>query len=162
MFPIPPAVIPTARTFMWDQWWAMFAPQPPSTWFWLNIEAELENGTKAELFSNGAWYRGDYNIPHTFDKPRDDGIDDGQRLSWRNHRWFKFMENGYLGGSSNPIRLSWGKWLCRQYIYKEPLGVRVKRWKMHFMGERLKPNNGTHPVREPNGKSMLWDHTCYT
>lgn len=44
----------------------MFAPRPPDVMWWYNIEAVLDDGTKAELFNNGALFSFKPNVPHTY------------------------------------------------------------------------------------------------
>lgn len=44
----------------------MFAPRPPDVLWWYNIEAELHDGTTAELFNDGVLFTWEPNIPHTY------------------------------------------------------------------------------------------------
>lgn len=86
----------------------MFAPRPPDLHWWYNMEATLDNGTMAELSANGAFYDQEYNIPHTWDKP------DPFYVTLKNHRWFKYFENGInISPNNQELRMQFARWLCR-------------------------------------------------
>jgi len=138
-----------------DQYWGMFAPRPPDVMWWYNIEAELDDGTKAELFNNGAMFTFQPNVPHTYDKPR------SVHESMGNHRWFKLFENGLNSHEAREdLRLNFGRWLCREYNARHSGGERLYKYTIYWMNERvdLQKMDGT---RYPGGKQTIWNHLCY-
>lgn len=152
-----PSVRPIIWATMTDQFWGVFAPRPPDSWWWYNIEAELHNGTKAEIFAGGKLWSQDYTIPHTYDKPDPVRFYQG----FKHHRWFKYFENGYNMHSKNQeIRLSFGRWLCREYLSKYRGDDRLYKFKLWMVGDRLNPQDELGP-RISTGKRVLWDHKCY-
>ncbi len=46
----------------------MFAPRPPDTWWYYNIDSTLDDGKNVELFSNEALFTHEPN-PQTWTKP---------------------------------------------------------------------------------------------
>jgi hypothetical protein len=152
---------PQVRPAIWatfsDQFWGVFAPRPPDSWWWYNIEAELHNGTTAEIFNYGKLHSHEYTIPHSFDKPDDVGFYQG----FRNHRWFKFYENGYnMHARNQDLRLNFGRWLCREYLTHRSGDERLYKFRLWMLGDRLNPNDELGP-RLSTGKRVLWDHRCY-
>lgn len=51
---------------MQDRYWGMFAPRPPDVMWWYNIEAELDDGRKAEISYDGSLFTFEPHIPHTY------------------------------------------------------------------------------------------------
>lgn len=80
----------------------MFAPYPPNVEWYYVIQAELDNGTEVELFNNegtpiqlanlvsfhSGLFRWEATYPFTWNKPNPFW------KSYKNHRWFKYYENG--------------------------------------------------------------------
>ncbi len=66
----------------------MFSPRPPNVQWYYIIEGELDNGTAMELFRDEGMFKWEPNIPIVWDKP------DPYYKSFKNHRWFKYYENG--------------------------------------------------------------------
>jgi len=139
-----------------DQNWAMFSPRPPDVLWWYNFEATLDNGTKVDLFRDGGWLSHEPS-PFTFDKPDPSNFVYG----FKNHRWFKYFENGYNTHRSNSeLRLSWGRWLCREYNSVHTGADRLYLFSIHFMSERVDTDkmDGTRYLLQ---KMTLWNHICY-
>lgn len=74
--------------FNFEQVWSMFSPAPPAEGWYYLIEADLESGQKAELIANGGLFTWETS-PYTAEKPQQ------VANSLKNHRWFKYFENGY-------------------------------------------------------------------
>lgn len=94
-----------------DQSWAMFAPSPPYVQWWYNIEGKLDNGTQVELFNKGALFT---HVPNEFSWEKPSVSNGDFKISFKNHRWFKYFENGYNSHATHEaLRLEFGKWICR-------------------------------------------------
>jgi len=151
----PHSVRPVLWVTQLDQYWGMFAPRPPDVMWWYNIEAELHDGTTAELFNDGALFTFKPNIPHTFDKPK--SLHD----SMGNHRWFKLFENGLNSHEAREdLRLNFGRWLCREFNNRNFDDKRLYKYNIHWMNERVDTTkqDGT---RYPGAKQTIWSHVCY-
>jgi len=138
-----------------DQSWAMFSPRPPDVHWWYNIEGRLANGTKVELWDHGAVFTHVPN-PFSWEKPNPKNF----VVSFKNHRWFKYYENGYNTHSENQeIRLEYGRWVCREYNKVNFNQKHLVGFSVHWMNERLDTNlmDGT---RIPGSKHTLWNHQC--
>eukprot|EP01116_Phalansterium_solitarium_P022941 TRINITY_DN7784_c0_g1_i1.p1 TRINITY_DN7784_c0_g1~~TRINITY_DN7784_c0_g1_i1.p1 ORF type:complete len:858 (-),score=261.35 TRINITY_DN7784_c0_g1_i1:84-2624(-) len=148
------AARPTVFALHLDQYWGMFAPKPPDSWWYYNIEATLDNGTKLELFDDGG-YRYLQGKPHSWDKP-------DFFLSFKNHRWFKYFENGY---NSHPardgIRLNFGRWLCRRWNLEYPGEQRLYTFIVHLVTERANYEEMDGFNHIPTGSGKMWEHICY-
>jgi len=92
-----------------DQSWSMFSPRPPNVQWYYIIQSELDNGTVGELFREEGLFRWELN-PMSWSRP------DPVWRSFKNHRWFKYYENGINTHSQNELlRLNFGRYLCREY-----------------------------------------------
>jgi len=139
-----------------EQYWGVFAPRPPDSYWWYNIQGVLQSGTAVELFNNGALFTLDPNIPPSWDKP------DPMNVAFKNHRWFKYYENGLNSHASNEVlRLNFGRWLCREYNSVHHGDDRLWKFDMWLVGDRvdMAKMDGT---RLPTGRSIIWSHMCYT
>lgn len=152
----PNAVMPLTHFLHLDQHWAMFTPSPPNSWWWYNIEGELGDHTKVELFANGALFTHIPNIPHSFDKPPSNRV----YMGFKNHRWFKYFENGYNHHSAyETIRLEFGRWVCREFNGVHEGDKRLWKFSVHLMSEY---DNAQHDgTRTFAGKQTVWNHLCY-
>eukprot|EP01114_Cavostelium_apophysatum_P012575 TRINITY_DN2847_c0_g1_i3.p1 TRINITY_DN2847_c0_g1~~TRINITY_DN2847_c0_g1_i3.p1 ORF type:complete len:651 (+),score=125.42 TRINITY_DN2847_c0_g1_i3:132-2084(+) len=152
----PGSLYPIMYSLHLDQYWAMFTPSPPNSWWWYNIEGELGDNTKVELWANGGVFSHIPNIPHTFDKPPSNEV----YLGFKNHRWFKFFENGYNGHSAyETMRLEFGRWICREYNAANHGDKRLWKFAVHLMSEEDNPQHDGS--RTFTGKQTLWNHLCY-
>jgi len=98
----PQDLKPLAWVFHWDQTWSMFSPRPPNVFWSYIIQGELHNGTEVELWKNEGLFNW---VPHemSWDKP------DPFWRSFKNHRWFKYYENGINSHPNNDqLRLHFG------------------------------------------------------
>jgi len=148
------------REFIWsthmDQNWAMFSPRPPDVMWWYNFEGTLDNETKVELFRDGGWRTHDPK-PFTWDRPDPKTYVD----CFKNHRWFKYFENGYNSHASHQtLRLEFGRWLCREYNKVNHGGAMLWKYSIHFMSEKVDTEkmDGTRYILP---KQTLWNHVCY-
>jgi len=140
-----------------EQYWGVFAPSPPTSYWWYNIQGELGDGTKVELFENGGIYSQEPNIGEDrWKKPDPYWI----YLGFKNHRWFKYYEKINSHGQRETLKLHFGRWLCRESAAKYPIAKRLKRFDWYLMTERLDTQkmDGT---KIPSGKSPLWSHACF-
>jgi len=110
-----------AKFFHLDQLWSMFSPNPPHMQFWYIMDGTKVDGTKVELFKNGALYEFEYNEPN-WGKP------DPFHVAFKNHRWFKFFENGLNAHSHrDALGQRFGDWICENYNHKYHGNDRLKR-----------------------------------
>lgn len=144
-------------TFYWahlDQSWGMFAPRPPSSHFWYNIDATLDDGRNVELFSNAGLFTWEPS-EQTWQKP------DPFYINFKNHRWFKFFENGVNSHPRNDVlRLNFGRWICRNYNARHSGEDRLYTFQLNYMSESY---DGLKPFapRVAQPKQLLWNHRCY-
>jgi hypothetical protein len=154
--PIPDAMQPLLHVLHLDQHWAMFTPSPPNSWWWYNIEGELGDHTKVELWANGGLFTHIPNVPHSFDKPPNHKV----YLGFKNHRWFKFFENGYNHHAAyETLRLEFGRWLCREYNTYNHGNQRLWKFAIHLMNEVDNPQHDGS--RSFAGRQTMWNHLCY-
>jgi len=135
-----------------DQSWAMFSPRPPNTqWFYV-IDGELDNGTSVELFKNEGMFRWEPTPGPNWDKP------DPFYKSFKNHRWFKYYENGINTHTNNDqLRLNWGRYICREFNARHFGKHQIYKFTIWWMSERAEPDK----PRIPQAKQNLWNHVCY-
>lgn len=146
-----------SRWLMWitrnDQMWNMFSPNPPHGSFWYVMPGETLGGEQIEIFDNGGLFtwepnRGpiDWNaFPANF------------LTNFKSHRWFKIWENGFNQPSNDWLRLSMGRYICREYNshHKGPDALAAYQiWITHS----LVNEDGTKKV---SGRSLLWSHQCF-
>jgi len=143
-----------AWTFHWDQTWSMFSPRPPNVYWSYIIQGELHNGTEVELWTHEGLFNWE---PHEFSWIKPDPF----WRSMKNHRWFKYYENGINTHSANDqLRLHLGRYICREFNNRHFGDSRVWRFSMHWMSERVDPNRQELP-RVQQDKQTLWNHVCY-
>ncbi len=106
------------------------------------MPGQLVNGTEVDIFRNGA--------PVSYDKPAD------VSLLYKNQRWQKYLMNLWLKNYSD-YRLSYGKYLCRQWNNSHPANLQLKTFKILFMLEKTKLNYETPEVIP----TTVWNHTCF-
>jgi hypothetical protein len=136
-----------------DQSWHMFSPHPPISSWWYVIDAELVNYEKVELFQNGAL--------HTFKYNKEvDWSMQNIRAGVGGHRWYKYFENGYNGASRDHLRLSFGRYVCREFNSRYNGGEQVYTFKVYFyFSDYHVSNNSRTPG--PSGGQELWSHVCF-
>lgn len=126
-----------------DQRWNMFAPYPLKDDGWYVIPGKLKDGTKVDLFKNGA-------TPIKWSKPAD--VSDG----YPSQRWRKYMMNLWMAKFSEQ-RLYYGRWHCRDWNSTHSGPKTLMTFKIYFMKE-LTPPPGEETTVE---KVKLWEHHCF-
>lgn len=143
------------RWLMWtsrmDQQWNMFSPSPPKASFFYTMPGELVNGQQVELFRDGAIFNWKYNMEVSWDPPSD------WKASFRSHRWFKFFENGFNQGHMDHLRLSFGRFLCREYNSRYPVAEQVFTYQIYYNQQ----NVNAEGVKTVGKKELLWSHRCF-
>jgi len=92
------------------------------------------------------------NIPVRWEKP------DPYHLSFKNHRWFKYYENGINTHPNNDqLRLNWGRYICREYNARHFGKERLYKFSIHWMNELANPDSKR--ILQP--KQTLWNHVCF-
>eukprot|EP01114_Cavostelium_apophysatum_P016969 TRINITY_DN4935_c0_g1_i2.p1 TRINITY_DN4935_c0_g1~~TRINITY_DN4935_c0_g1_i2.p1 ORF type:complete len:124 (-),score=32.74 TRINITY_DN4935_c0_g1_i2:90-410(-) len=93
-----------------------------------------------------------YNNPPSTDKP------DPFYQSFKNHRWFKYFENGINWSSqSAALRLEFGRWICREHSSVHRGKKRLWKFDINLITENF-ANDGT---RRRGPSQSLWSHVCY-
>eukprot|EP01124_Arcella_intermedia_P024645 TRINITY_DN4210_c0_g1_i1.p1 TRINITY_DN4210_c0_g1~~TRINITY_DN4210_c0_g1_i1.p1 ORF type:complete len:661 (-),score=94.69 TRINITY_DN4210_c0_g1_i1:43-1989(-) len=133
-----------------DQQWNMFSPSPPSSSWYYWIDGELINQKRVELFKNGAIFTWEYNYD------MDDNPPEPFHISFKNHRWYKFFENGF-NQDNNHMRLTFGKYLCREFNARHDFEEHV--WKFDIWLITRKVELTGEKVR--TDKQRLWTHKCF-
>ena len=133
-----------------DQQWNMFSPQPPSSNWWINIKAQLVDGIELELFSDEGLFRW-VGTNFTGEPPNP------VHKSFKNHRWFKYFENGF-NSDFGDIRLLFGRYICREWNARHNKGRILWTFQVLLTSESINLD-GSKPVRFlPN---TLWNHQCF-
>ncbi|EGC28926.1 hypothetical protein DICPUDRAFT_59115 [Dictyostelium purpureum] len=140
-----------AYLFRFDQSWNMFSPAPPKVHWWHVIHGKLDDGTDVELFKDEGLFKFDINTVVNFDKPNP------FYKSYRNHRWFKYWENGFNQANSDPLRLEMGRYICREFNSKNFNEKKLYTFSIYFVHE-FQHLNGTV---SPSQHYSLWNHICY-
>ncbi len=125
-----------------NQYWRMFAPQPPDEDGWFVIPGKLFDGREVDIYRAGA--------PASFAKPL------LVSAEYKNKRWHKFLENIWLAKNADK-RLYYGRYLCRQWNDTHSGNERLDTFKIYFVLEKTLPHYQTAPL-EP---VMLWEHHCW-
>eukprot|EP01125_Pyxidicula_operculata_P009364 TRINITY_DN3082_c2_g1_i1.p1 TRINITY_DN3082_c2_g1~~TRINITY_DN3082_c2_g1_i1.p1 ORF type:complete len:282 (-),score=32.00 TRINITY_DN3082_c2_g1_i1:78-923(-) len=137
--------------FRLDQFWNMFSPHPPYSSWWYVMPGELVSGKQVELFDNGGLFTWkpneevNWGPPHSFIE------------SFRSHRWFKFFENGFNNDSNKHLRLSFGRYICREFNKRHMRGDQLYKFDI-YLSSHTTHLDGTKTM---NDKSLLWSHVCF-
>jgi len=135
--------------------WGMFSPRPPDVNWWYNIKGELDNGSFVELFSYGGLYTMEPSPYLGVTKPP------STIQAFKNHRWFKLFEVGInYHRSADVLRLSFGRWICREYNKRHFGNQALYKHDLYFVSEQvdMRKLDGS---RFPMQSSVLWKHQCY-
>jgi len=136
-----------------DQSWEMFSPKPPNILWYYVIEGELDNGQKVELWRHGGLLHWQ-SVEMTWAKP------DVLWPSFKNHRWFKYYENGINSHTFNDLlRLNWGRYICREYNSRHIGKEALFKFLIHWVPEQVNPDKPKE--REERTKQIIWNHICY-
>ena len=138
-FPRPERLVSMLRL---DQKWNMFAPRPLDEDGWYVIETELVDGTKVDLYREGA--------PVSFEKPI--------RIAptYPNARWRKFMMNIWSRDNSD-WRLYYGRYLTRKWNSVHSGGKLARKFTIYFMMHRTLLNGQRSDLQ----KVPIWNHHCF-
>lgn len=134
-----------------EQSWGMFSPHPPKAHWWYIIWVEQDDGKTFELFRNAGLFTWEGNTPYSLEKPNP------FHESFKNHRWFKFFEIGYNNKNRQDLRLSFGRWLCREYNARHYKEKRMYHYRVMFVIE-------DQPLEAPRNNRRseeLWEHISY-
>jgi hypothetical protein len=107
----------------------MFAPRPPDSWWFYNIDATLDDNRNVELFTKGGLFTWE---PSEQKWERPENFVD----AFKNHRWFKYYENGINNHpENNALRLNFGRWICREYNSRHSGADRLWKFSLYFILE---------------------------
>ncbi|PRP89039.1 hypothetical protein PROFUN_02317 [Planoprotostelium fungivorum] len=135
-----------------QQQWKMFSPNPPRTDWYFILEGKLVNGTDVELFGNEGLFTTTY-------RPYDDLEQPKPYRNYKNHRWFKYLENGVCYSDKNEVlRLHWGRFICREYNAKFEYLESLSTFSIKRKWISLHPETDER-VQTPNFE-VLWNHRC--
>lgn len=134
-----------------DQQFDMFAPAPLTEDGWIVIPAELQDGTKIDLFKNGPMLKNEINSSVSYEKPWN------VAAKYPDQRWQKYMMN-IAEANNMSYRLSYGQYLCRTWNAKHTDGKTLMSFKIMFM-EEITPPPGKQ--QEPIKPIVLWNHHCF-
>eukprot|EP01116_Phalansterium_solitarium_P011134 TRINITY_DN2673_c0_g2_i1.p1 TRINITY_DN2673_c0_g2~~TRINITY_DN2673_c0_g2_i1.p1 ORF type:complete len:697 (+),score=177.83 TRINITY_DN2673_c0_g2_i1:115-2205(+) len=138
-----------------EQSWAMFSPRPPDVHWSYVIQGEMDNGTEAEFFRGEGLFNWEPNTPFTWDRGPD------MWRSFKNHRWFKYYENGLnTHPQNNLLRLNYGRYICREYNARHWGGAMLYKFSIHFISDQVDAKRPDQPRRKLPHQT-LWNHLCY-
>jgi len=140
--------------FNMEQIWSMFSPAPPNYSWYYHIEATLDNGTTAELFANGGLFSWET-------APFDMNVKPVVWIGLKNHRWFKYMENGVNSHAKNEqLRLHMARFICREFNTLHTGADRIHTFKLLMVTEVTDPYN-PFAERQKRPVHLLWHHMCF-
>lgn len=138
-------------SFRIEQMWNMFSPHPPKMNWWYTVEGVLDDGRKAEIWLNGLQKWEPAIEPYSVDKPTNVGKVVG------NHRWIKFYEYVNWGDQVETVRLNFGRYICREYNYRNRGKNRLHTFEIIFHSEQ----NQLGAPALPLNNIKYWSHLCY-
>lgn len=104
---VPEVLRPLAYLTGLRQAWDMYAPRPYSSTSWVVVPGELFDGTEVDLLAPLLHSDPGLARPVSWEKPADvPGV-------FKDKYWSTFL--GRLGGESNDVRLTFGRWICREW-----------------------------------------------
>eukprot|EP01118_Nematostelium_gracile_P009296 TRINITY_DN3120_c0_g1_i3.p1 TRINITY_DN3120_c0_g1~~TRINITY_DN3120_c0_g1_i3.p1 ORF type:complete len:210 (+),score=44.53 TRINITY_DN3120_c0_g1_i3:384-1013(+) len=123
------------RKFHLEQKWDMFAPDPPSQYWWYTIHGTLQNNSEIgifeELFSRNL-------REFSWEKP--------DPMAFKSIRWYKYFDKGFNRHENKlEIRRFFVDWLRRNFEYD---GHILSRLEIYFVQENLH-SNGNRDVYPP-------------
>lgn len=100
-------LLPAALSLGIDQNWALFAPYPPDTDYWLAIRGISPTAREFEIFRNGGLFTW-HESALSWEQPA--------RFStgFYNHRWVKYWES-YVEPDYSSLKPFFHRWLCREW-----------------------------------------------
>eukprot|EP01103_Thecamoeba_quadrilineata_P007669 TRINITY_DN17514_c0_g1_i1.p1 TRINITY_DN17514_c0_g1~~TRINITY_DN17514_c0_g1_i1.p1 ORF type:complete len:678 (-),score=89.46 TRINITY_DN17514_c0_g1_i1:98-2131(-) len=149
---VPSIVRQIVNAIQLDQSWRMFAPRPPTADFWYMMIGQRYDGNEIEFFSDGGLYSWQPTQVR-WEKPKD------MLVSYRNHRWVKYFENGLNSGSDNFVG-TFAVWVCNQHNGRQnSKKTMIKHLTIFIMWETY---NASRPFDQPKAlpKETFWEQTC--
>lgn len=126
-----------------DQYWNMFSPYPLKEDGWFVIPAQLRDGSKVDLFTNGGVV--------SFEKPSQLIVD-----TYKSDRFRSYMMNLFLGEDNETHLLYYGRYLTREWNQTHSYEKQVLSFNIYFMLKITHPQGVTIPE-----KILLWEHSCF-
>jgi predicted DCC family thiol-disulfide oxidoreductase YuxK len=130
---------PFARITRLDQYWSIFAPNPPRDDGWYIAEATLKDGSKIDLFRNGN--------PVSLDKPT---LSERDQL-YPNMQWRSYFIT-LSRAEGKPLYSYLGDYFSRQWNQNHSASQQIENLNIYFMDERTVPPN----VQQTVTKKMIW------
>jgi hypothetical protein len=133
--PVPRSVVWMARALGLQQFWSLFSPNPVTPFVmtdgWVELVAELEDGTELDVLAQGIPVRGTRppNVADTF----------------TNRRWRHYVANVLTPWplrseqrlTVEASRAAWLEWRCREWNAQAPPGRSARQLRLVFMEQRL-------------------------
>lgn len=133
--PVPRSAVWAARALGLQQFWSLFSPNPVtpfvSTDGWVELVAELEDGTELDILARGVPVRGTRpnNVADTF----------------LNRRWRHYVANVLAPWplrseqrlTVEASRAAWLEWRCWDWNGEAPPGRKARQLRLVFMEQRL-------------------------
>jgi hypothetical protein len=117
---------PFARVTRLDQYWSIFAPNPPRDDGWYIAEATLKDGSKVDLLKKGQAV--------SWEKPT---MGERDRL-YQNMQWRSYFISLYRA-DGKPLYPYLGDYLYRQWNAQHPPEKQIESLTLYFMDERTVP-----------------------
>ncbi|PSF37689.1 hypothetical protein C7H19_09040 [Aphanothece hegewaldii CCALA 016] len=124
---------PFARITRLDQYWSIFAPNPPRDDGWYIAEATLKDGSKVDLFRNGNSV--------IWDKPT---ISERDQL-YKNMQWRSYFISLYRA-QGKPLYPYLVNYLTEQWNQNNEPSKQIEKLRIYFMDERTVPPNEKQTV----------------
>ncbi len=143
----PKLISPKMQSLAWtihlDQKFNMFAPTPLTEDGWYVMPGKLRDGTDVDVFTGKA------EVSYT--KP------EWVAYTYKNQRWQKYLMNLWSKDFSE-YRLSYGRYLCREWNSKHSSEKQLVSFEIIFMLENTPgPNEAPLPVVP----TTIWTHSCF-
>lgn len=127
-----------------DQKFNMFAPKPLTEDGWYVFPGILRDGTQIDVFS-GKTGKISYEKPEWI------------AYIYKNQRWQKYLMNLWAGNFKD-YRLSYGRYLCREWNDHHDMDQHLLQFDMIFMLENTPPPG---QVQLPIVPTTIWSHQCF-
>eukprot|EP01112_Ceratiomyxa_fruticulosa_P004421 TRINITY_DN14980_c0_g1_i1.p1 TRINITY_DN14980_c0_g1~~TRINITY_DN14980_c0_g1_i1.p1 ORF type:complete len:695 (+),score=116.68 TRINITY_DN14980_c0_g1_i1:222-2306(+) len=143
-YEVSPKVYWLAPTLKIDQWWGMFAPNPPKDGGWIAIHGVLGDGRLVDVYKGHGQPTNEKPELFSEDMP--------------SQRWRTYLL-GLLSSRNADKRIHYGRYLCREWNWwdRHTGNDMLKSFKIiYFSEETLFDLQVATPVT-----ITLWDHQCY-
>jgi hypothetical protein len=135
-----------------DQYWGMFSPRPPDTWFYYAMLGTLDSGEKVELWRDQQRLTR-WELREASSAPPKSLVE-----SIGNHRWFKLYET-VNSENSDPLRLALGRYICREWNRRHGGEERLATYEIHLIQVLIQLPWDNEPP-QPQFDNVIWTHTC--